>query len=359
MSPAKALRIEVGEHEDAATTFARDQVAMLACASDGNARLRLWKRPEAGLLLGRFHRAAAASPGLSRRLSGGRIVPVGPGIVCLTMVAPTVDWLDPAGASLRPDQVLNRALRPLLTLFRERRRGIEAYYPGRDIVTAGGRAIAHASFTVMRDGVCVVDMQVGEAESFAALPSLLDRFDPTGVAGVDRGAFDASVSLAEASASRVSPSATSTPIDRAVRGLDEWAADFAATTASEFACDAAVGVREEHAAAILADERAARDFFDEPGPLPCEEALRSAAAVSMLGMVECVGRMRGDRLTGLRLTGDLLAPFHTLDDISAECENEPLRPANIRKALARALAQPRSFVLGVRDLDQLILRLAP
>jgi hypothetical protein len=358
VSPAKALRIDIGEHEDAATTFARDQVAMLACASDGNARLRLWKRPEPGLLLGRFHRAAAASKGLSRRLSGGRIVPVGPGILCLTMVAPTVDWFDPAGASLRPDQVLNRALRPLLTLLRERRRGIDAYYPGRDIVTAAGRALAHASFTVMRDGVAVVDVQVGETGSFAQLPPLLDRFDPTGVAGVDRGAFDASLSLVEASASRVSPSA-SRPGAEEARGLDEWGVDFAATTSKDFGCDATVASGEEFPTAILADQGAARDFLEEPGPPPGDHALRSAASVSMLGMVECVGRMRGDRVTGLRLTGDLLAPFHTLDDISAECENEPLRPADIRKALARALAQPRSFVLGVRDLDELILRLAP
>ena len=66
----------------------------------------------------------------------------------------------------------------------------------------------------------------------------------------------------------------------------------------------------------------------------------------------------GDRLTGLRICGDLIAPFHTLDDVASECEGEPLRPANIRKALARAMARPRSFVLGLRELDELILRMA-
>jgi hypothetical protein len=58
------------------------------------------------------------------------------------------------------------------------------------------------------------------------------------------------------------------------------------------------------------------------------------------------------------VTGDLIAPFHTLDDISSECEGEPFRAANIRKALARAMARPRSFLLGLRELDELILRIA-
>ena len=59
------------------------------------------------------------------RLSGGRIVPVGPGVVCLTIVVPVVDWLDPAGKSLRPEQILNRAVRPLLAMLRAE--GLDAF----------------------------------------------------------------------------------------------------------------------------------------------------------------------------------------------------------------------------------------
>jgi hypothetical protein len=106
----------------------------------------------------------------------------------------------------------------------------------------------------------------------------------------------------------------------------------------------------------MADVDAAHGFFQSPGPVAVDR--RTAAEVAMLGVVECAGSLRGDRLTALEITGDLIAPFHTLDDIAAECEGEPLRPASIRKALARALARPRSFVLGIRELDQLVLRLA-
>ena len=383
MSAGRAIEIGIGASEDATTTFARDQLMLLRCSQDAVARARVWRRRESGLLLGRFHRADPASRertaggrsganaaatigdsgvahesvdaergGLSRRLSGGRIVPVGPGVVCVTMAVPVVDWLDNAGGALRPDQVLNRALRPLLAMLRSR--GVDAFYPGRDLVTVGGRTLAHASFTVMRDGVVVVEMHVAESPAFADLAMLLDRFDPSAAAGVDRGALDGSTSLAE----------TATP----AQGDEEWAAQFAACAAKAFACEASVaaeasvggpaGVEGEggEAGVTLAHASAARDFLLSPGPL--EEGTLTAASVSMLGVVECSARLRGDRLSGLRVTGDLIAPFHTLDDVASECEGEPFRPANVRKALARAMARPRSFVLGLRELDELILKIA-
>jgi lipoate-protein ligase A len=348
----RVLEIEATGREDFATSFARDQLMMLQCAASGAAQARVWRRAEEGLLLGRFHRADPASfafangGGLSRRQTGGRVVPAGPGVVCISLAAPTVNWFDPGGGALKPDQVLNRALRPVLQLLRAQ--GIDAFYPGRDLVTAGGRTIAHASFTVARDGVTVVEVHVAESPAFEALESLLDRFDPGGVAGVDRRGLAGSTSVEEEKS--------------AARNDVEWAARLADVAAKSFSCDARLrehglsGPPEEAAPITFAHASAARDFLFEPGPAP--EGARSAATVSMLGVVECSGSLRGDRLTGLRICGDLIAPFHTLDDVAAECEGEPLRPANIRKALARAMAKPRSFVLGLRELDELILRLA-
>ncbi|MFN2375605.1 MAG: hypothetical protein ABR538_03660 [Candidatus Binatia bacterium] len=365
------MEVDVGGSEEAAATFARDQWMMLRTAKESAALARIWRRPQQGLLLGRFHRfsseggaaafagsdvsqEATMNPGISRRLSGGRIVPVGPGVLCVTMTLPRVDWMQPpvsggAGSkgdatsrALRPEQVLNRALRPLLAVLRDD--GVDAFYPGRDLVTVGGRALAHASFTVMRDGVAVVEMQVAEESSFSGLAGLLDRFDPEGVAGVEREALASATSLVE----------TRT----ASRTDSDWAARFAAFASSTFGCEGAVsdGGRPAPGLSTLAHAGAARDFLATPGPVA--EGSMSAAAVSMLGVVECAARLRGDRLAGLTITGDVIAPFHTLDDIAAECEGEPFRAANVRKALARALARPRSFLLGLRDLDELILRMA-
>jgi hypothetical protein len=347
MTAARRLEIEVAGNEDAATTFAREQLMMLRCAADSVARARVWRRPVPSLSLGRFHRAARASsawasgaePGISRRLSGGRVVPLGSGVLCITIAAETVDWFDAASKPLKPEQVLNRALRPLLAMLRGA--GADAFYPGRDLVTAGGRIVAHASFTVLRDGVCVVEMHVAERDPFASLPALLDATDPDGVAALERDALSSSAALTE--------------LGVAARSDAAWAHDFANAAGAAFGCETAID------GALPADvtpahESALRDFAAETGPL--DEGCSSAAVVAMLGVVECSARMRGDRIAGLRLTGDLIAPYHTIDDVSTECEGEPLRPANVRKALARVMARPRNFVLGLREIDELILRLA-
>ena len=352
MVAAGAMRIEVGAREDPPTTFARDQLMMLRCADDRVARARVWRGSSPGLQLGRFHRVDPASIAwpdgaatgastafVSRRHSGGRIVPIGPGVVCITIAVPLVDWLDPARKPLRPEQVLNRAIRPLLAMLRGD--GIDAYYPGRDLVTAAGRPLAHASFTVLRDGVAIVEMHVAEQPAFAELPALLDRCDPAGIAGVDREALAAATSVVECGGS--------------ARSDEEWAQRFAHCAAERFCCDARV-VADGDERVTLADAGAAHAFTAVPGR--AGDGRLSAAAVSMLGIVECSARLHGDRVRDLAITGDLIAPFHTLDDVSTECEGEPFRPASIRKALARAMAGPRSFVLGLRDLDELILRLA-
>ncbi len=372
MGATRRIEVDVGAAEDHGQTFARDQWMALGCANDGVARARVWRRAADGLSLGRFHRADPAAVeshdpgagmpptqagGLSRRLSGGRIVPLGSGVVCLTLVAPNANWLDAAGAALRPEQVLNRALRPLLAMLRGE--GIDATYPGRDLVTVAGRAIAHASFTVMRDGTTVVEMHVAELPAFAGLAGLLDRFDPAGVAGVDRDSLRDATCVVQCGSSP--------------RDDQAWAELFAARAAAAFGAEAQVvstlpsgqgGTALEPGARVaavgvestFAHESAARDLLAVPGPP--DPGAATAAAVSMLGVVECSMRRRGDRITGLEITGDLIAPFHTLDDIRSECEGEPLRAANVRKALARAMARPRSFLLGLRDLDELVLRLA-
>jgi hypothetical protein len=148
MQVARALFVESGGAESRATTFARDQLAALRCADERAARARIWHREARGLLLGRHHRIDVSSPssaGLSRRLSGGRIVPVGPGVTCITLFVPLVDWLDPKTPGIKPQQVLNRALRPLLALLRER--GVDAFYGGRDLVTVERRTISRRCST--------------------------------------------------------------------------------------------------------------------------------------------------------------------------------------------------------------------
>ncbi|HYB99726.1 MAG TPA: hypothetical protein VEC57_11410 [Candidatus Limnocylindrales bacterium] len=332
---AHAYSLWIGGEEEPRETFARDLRMLLRCSEEGRGHARLWRASAPSLSLGRFHRRAAGSAALARRFSGGRIVPLGPGVQCLTLAVPSVDWLDPATTPLRPDQVLNRALRPLLEVLRAI--GVDVFYPGRDLVTARGRALAHASFTVMRDGAALIEMHVAQATSFAVLPAYLSRFDPAGVAAADMASMESAVSLSELGIEAMTQ--------------EQWADRLAAIMAAALEERAATGTQITEA-----DESAWAAHQDELGPAPPGSAI--AAMPSMLGVVECSATLQGDRLRQLRISGDVIAPFHTLDDLAAECEGLPFRLPQVRRVLARVLSQPRSFVLGVTNLDELIGRLA-
>ncbi|HYC57601.1 MAG TPA: hypothetical protein VEL28_21895 [Candidatus Binatia bacterium] len=331
-----AYRLWIGGEETPHQTFARDLQMLLRCSEEGRGHARLWRASSPALSLGRFHRRAPDSDALLRRISGGRIVPIGPDVQCLTAAVPSVDWLDPATAPLRPDQVLNRGLRSLLELLRGI--GVDVFYPGRDLVTARGRVLAHASFTVMRDGAALLEMHVAETTSFAVLPEYLSRLDPAGVAAADIASMESAVSLAD--------------VGVAAMSQEDWGRRLGAIIGA--GCQPWIDGADD-GRATLADASAWQAHQDELGPAP--QGCMTAAAATMLGVVECSAQRRGDRLSQLRISGDVIAPFHTLDQMAHECEGLPFKMPQVRRVLARVLSQPRSFVLGMNDLDELIGRL--
>ncbi len=329
--------------ETAAEGFARDQAMMTLVASTGSALGRLWRRSREALCLGRFHRRPAGGPaGLERRLSGGRAVVVGPDVACMTLVVPGVDWLAADQAPLRPDQVLNRALRPMLAALRAA--GLDAFYGGRDLVTVAGRPLAHAAFTVAADGVCVIEQQVALAAGFSDLPALLAKHDPEGVSVVDAYCFEDAATVCalrdgfrpdsweELFAEHIGRTWT---LDETRTGLDDWCA----------------GVD-----LVAADPCAHEAFLAERGPVAPED--RSAVARTMLGAAEASARVAGGRCHGLVISGDIIAPFHTLDEISVGLEDKRPDAAVVRRVMTSVMSMPRNFILGATELDLLITRLA-
>lgn len=334
-------------------SFARDQLSLLAAVSQRRAIVRLWRARDDGLSLGRFHRRAAGKDcdggGLVRRLTGGRIAPQGPAVTCLTMALPEIAWLTPSGAALRPDQVLNRAVRPVLAGLRAsvasgagNVAAVDAFYPGRDLITVGGRPLAHVSFTTARDGALLVQMQIADRGGLDELPRLLGRFDPGGVAAADKNAFQRATSFLEL---------TGTTLINA-----GWSSRLAQALATELHCEVRVSEPLAGCEVTLAHESAFSALQCELGPLA--RGFACASATSMLGVIEVSARMEGERLHDVRLTGDVIAPFHTIDALSTALEGEPARLPSLRLAVARVLSQPGDFVLGVRDLDALLARLA-
>ncbi len=345
----RALRVWDAGEMDAESAFLRDH-RMMALAAEGRvATLTAWRRAQASVSFGRFHRLPVPAPlACERRIGGGRAIALGPGVLGITLVTPSVDWLDPDAAPLRPDQVLNRALRPLLAYLRENVG--DAFYPGRDLVTLDRRPVAHASFTVAPDGVCVVEIHLAVSSGFAMLGDLLSTADPTGVAAVDATAFSDASCLA--ALGRLAQPANGVAVDTGA-----WLNALTPSVVEAFACevgrDNAESVPVEPCAA--GRRRAYHRFLCERGPVP--EGAVSVATASMLGAVEVSAVLRAGRIHDLMISGDVIAPFHTLEAISVACEGQPGTGPVTRRRLARVLSQPRSFLLGCNDLDALLARL--
>jgi len=326
--------------EAAWQAFSRDHVAIAEVARSGaEAIVHVRRAAEEAVSLGRFHRRPGGAAPLFRRLSGGRAVAVGPGIVSLTGLFPSLAWLSQGRAAPGPDQVLNRALRPLLATLRDA--GIDAFYGGRDLVTWDGAPIAVASFTVLPDGVVVVEAHVAASTSLDRCAATLAKWDPRGLVLHDAGVFAGALPLCARRS--------------ATESLD-WAARIAEHAGASFGCHNELVRAREAPAPQPASAAAFTAFQDERGMIP--EGWRSAVAVEMLGAVEAAALVEGGRIASLELSGDLIATHASVTEIEDACVGQPPTRAAAERALLSVLTRPGRFVLGIRDLPGLIARLA-
>jgi hypothetical protein len=311
-------------------------------SSDQTACLRVHSASEPGAALGRFHRRdRGAKDGLARRITGGRSTATGPGLLEMTLAVPSIGWLDPGGVALRPEQFLNRALRPLLATLR--RFGVDAFYPGRDLITVASKPVAACSFSVFPDAVVVVEVCVGATESLSTLGERLADLDPNGVAAVDTRCFEEAVSLAE--------------LDCADRTPEQWLCDLATTAQSSWRCTTNIcrEVPPWLMGFIPPTDSAYAAFLEER--LPAADDVRTAASMSMLGVVEVSARIEDARVSQLEITGDLIAPPMTLSALTDACEGVVARPAALRRAVTEVLSHEGHFLLGLESPDELLCRL--
>ena len=77
----------------------------------------------------------------------------------------------------------------------------------------------------------------------------------------------------------------------------------------------------------------------------------------MLGLVEAAADLSTGVIRDLTLTGDLIAPPRTIDELARDCEGLAPEYEAIDRVVTRALSRPGAFILGVRDLAGLLARL--
>jgi len=328
--------------ESAFEGYRSDQLMVAAAAAEPDAALlRVWTRPSTALSVGRFHRIAeGAHEHLQRRLSGGRVVPVGPGILGATLAVGSAGWLAPGAAAPRPDQVLNRALRPMLAVLRSL--GVDVFYGGRDVVGVDGRPLMLASFCPFADGAVLVEQLLAVTSSFADLEPLAARLDPGGSTVAAPGAFASATALCELGAAPP-------------RGA--WLAELAIAAGNAFRVEARVleGPPHDLARAVAAEPQTYEGFAHERGPCPANA--KTAAALGMLGVVEAAAVVESGHVRGLEISGDLIAPFETVEALGLACEGQRAEGDVLRRVVLRALTAPGRFMLGLLDFEELVGRI--
>ena len=343
----RALAVSDGGEETSLETFARDHLAICRVAdSRDRAELRVWRAAAPVVALGRYHRRPKGASALVRRLTGGRPYAAGAGILCMSGAYSSLAWLAGGNAALAPEQVLNRALRPLLATLRKA--GVDAFYPGRDLVTAGGLPLAVASFTVLPDGVVAVSAALAANSSLSETAPRVAGADPGGVVTFDAEALERSVTLAE-----VGRGTLCDAICEPASGTRALADSLAEHAADAQGCN----VTAVAAAGSVVDVRPAFEALQREREAPRSDE-RAVYAVEMLGAIEACARMDDGRIASLTLCGDLIASYATIEELSAALVGERPTRAATERALLSVLARPGRFMLGVRDLPALIARLA-
>jgi len=343
----RVIKIWDAGYESAGETFERDQLMLAAAAAEPTVGWwRVWQRPHASPFAGRYHRLPIDGT-IARRLTGGRVVPVGPGVVVSTLVVSTSSMIDKSGARLRPEQVLNRALRPTLAALRDA--GVDAFYPGRDAVTVNGKTVACASFTVTPDGLLLVEQFLAVERAFSNLRALMADADTERIAAVDSGVFDGSIALTD----------LEKHLDPAVeKERGTWVRRLASAARETWSAGVERSADFESilACATPASRVCRERFQSERGPLPGDHSIR--ASLSMLGVVEVSAKLSSGRISDLAVSGDVIAPFSTLDRVGSVCEGLVPAVEVVTPAVARAVRDDGGFVLGANDLASLIAGLA-
>jgi lipoate-protein ligase A len=290
--------------------------------------------------LGRYHAApaGAAGVGLFRRHSGGRAAPFGDGFIGVSLVLPHRSALAAAhdALALAPAQVMNRCVRGLLGACE--RLGIAAFYPGRDLVTAGGRPLAVVSFEVDAAGALLFEAIVAVERDLGLLPRLLDAVDPEGVVRAEFLAPERAASLAR--------EAGRAP------GIEEFVEALVAGTRERLGVD--VEPRRLTAEERRAIEGIASEEVDERGWLRGRrhrpDLDRRPWTRTQLGVLEVHFALAGDgRIAEAMLIGDFIAGSTTVERLEAALRGCPV--AEVERAVAGVLAAPDAFVLGIGPND--------
>lgn len=313
----------------------RRDAALLEAAGYGETHLHVATLAGEVLGLGAFHRPLAGTETLRvwRRRTGGRAVAAGDGFAVVTLGLPHRSSLVADDRlALAPEQVMNRCVRGILAWLR--RCGVDAVYPGLDMVTFGRRALAHLSFTEHEDGPTLFQGVLALTDTFATTARLLDRLDPEGRAPLHLLPESACTCLARAT------QATAGDTGPDVEGM---AAALGAAYAATF--DAEVAELDPAVSEQMVAEPTAPAQGDAEEPEP--DVAPTAVEHGLLGPVGAAARVVDGRIAAFSLTGDFIAPAWAIRMLCERLGGVPATAEAVTAVADSVLEGRRGYLLGL------------
>jgi lipoate-protein ligase A len=299
--------------------------------------------PGRSISIGRYHlyRGPAERDGsnVTRRLTGGRVVGGGQGWLNLALILPTrTALLKEDSARLKPEQIMNRYARGLLTAMRAL--GIECFYPGRDAITFEQREIAMCTFETDAAGAMLFEATVAHNRGMEELVHDLERIDPDG-----------------ALSCRMYDAASATKIVRELAGdisFDELANAIASGYRSSLGetrrreLSALESAQAQHRGRNLANSNW---LLRTSGP---SAALKNRIA-AQLGAIEVAITLNAERtIAAARLSGDFIANSPAIAELESELRGRALDLPSVSHAVTKIFGHNENFFLGAGELSNLV-----
>lgn len=303
---------------------------------DSSAVLRLGVGARDGLAFGRYQlipSVAHGSPGVQRRLTGGRVVPLGAGVVELSLAAPALTDFTSQQNPVKPDVLLNRAVRGVLRGLE--RLGLGVVYPGRDLITSKRRAVGHISFDIDREGRPLVQCQIAWRTSLADAALQLKEAGCHLDERADLLAPERCITLAEALGE--------TPgLDRVLEVLLEGYSEHVRAPVPMEPLTKEMMMRAD----ALADKSfAVDDWLAERTP---SASMRKTARIpSQLGDFMVALSLHEGRLSEVRLAGEFIADQPAVASLEEALKGCPAEWAEVARVVDRVLSTPPHIVLGL------------
>ncbi len=294
--------------------------------------------------LGRYHLYDGPEEhggvGAYRRLTGGRIASGGQGWLGCALIVPSRDSLLPRqnAGGLKPDQVINRCVRGMLTALGEL--GLDCFYPGRDAITVKRRELAICSFETDSSGALLFETILAVNRGLEEMVHDLERLDPDGALTCPMYDAERTTTIARELGRDVS----STDLAAAVEA--GYAALFGGVTRREIASGERSEARERGAALATSGWLTAR-HHDPSLRLVGREAIQLGFAEAHLAL------NAGGEIERLMMAGDFIANSGGLAKFEHELRGKRLDLMNLSAAAAKVYGDGENYILGLGDLTNL------